>query len=155
MSDPGLRDGMRVLGCGRGDVAFLAARLAGTQGQVLGIDRAEAAVEAARARARETGVANVSFTRADLSALPGDVGRFDAVVGRPVLMYQPDAAACLSRLVHVLVPGGLIVLQEHDSTAMPVCRPAMPLYERVSAWIWETVAREGGDVHMGLHLARP
>lgn len=44
------------------------------------------------------------------------------------------------------------VLQEHDSTSMPICRPAMPLHERVSGWIWETVAREGADVHMGLHL---
>jgi hypothetical protein len=122
-------------------------------GQVLGIDRAEAAIEAARARAREIGAANVSFTRADLGALPGDLGRFDAVVGRRVLMYQPDAAACLSGLAEVLVPGGLIVLQEHDSTAMPICRPALPLHERVSAWIWETVAREGADVQMGLHLA--
>jgi hypothetical protein len=68
-------------------------------------------------------------------------------------MYQADAAACLSHLADVLVPGGVVVLQEHDSTAMPVCRPAMPLHERVSEWIWETVAREGADVHMGLHLA--
>jgi hypothetical protein len=68
-------------------------------------------------------------------------------------MYQPDAVACLARLADVLVPGGLIVLQEHDSTAMPICRPAMPLHERVSAWIWETVAHEGADVHIGVNLA--
>lgn len=155
LSDAGLCSGMRVLdiGCGRGHVAFLAARLVGTRGEVLGIDNDEAAISAARARAREMGLANVRFACADLGAPTSDLGRFDAVVGRRVLMYQPDAAACLARLASVLVPGGLIVLQEHDSTAMPICRPRMPLHERVSGWIWETVAHEGADVHMGLNLA--
>lgn len=155
LADAGLRDGVRVLdiGCGRGDVAVLAAQLVGTRGEVVGIDRSEAAIEAACARVQELGLANVNFVQGDLAALPGELGRFDAVVGRRVLMYQPDAVACLSRLAEVLEPGGLIALQEHDSTAMPICRPGMPLHERVSAWIWETVAREGADVHMGLHLA--
>jgi methyltransferase family protein len=155
VSDAGLREGMRVLdiGCGRGEVAFLAARLVGARGEVLGIDRDDAAIDVARARARELGHANVRFEHADLGAATSELGRFDAVVGRRVLMYQPDAAACLARLADVLVPGGLIVLQEHDSTAMPICRPPMPLHQRVSAWIWETVAREGADVHMGLQLA--
>lgn len=153
--DAGVREGMRVLdiGCGRGDVALLAARLVGERGQVLGIDREEAPIEAGRARARELGLAHVSFRQADLGSLTGGHGLFDAVVGRRVLMYQPDAVACLSRLAGALVPGGLIVLQEHDSTSMPICRPAMPLHERVHGWLWGTVAREGGDVHFGLHLA--
>jgi cyclopropane fatty-acyl-phospholipid synthase-like methyltransferase len=155
MADAGIREGMRVLdiGCGHGDVALLAARLVGTRGEVLGIDQNEAAISAARTRARELGHANVRFAHADLGAPMSELGRFDAVAGRRVLMYQPDAVECLTRLAEVLVPGGLIVLQEHDSTAMPVCRPAMPLHERVSAWIWQTVAREGADVHIGLNLA--
>src|SRR5882757_11549895 len=49
----GLRPGMRVLdvGCGPGDVSFLAARLVGPTGEVVGVDRAAAAVAAARGRA--------------------------------------------------------------------------------------------------------
>lgn len=153
--DAGVREGMRVLdiGCGRGDVSFLAAGLVGERGQVVGVDREEAPIETGRARARELGLANVGFVRADLNALTGEHGRFDAVVGRRVLMYQPDAVASLARLAGILAPGGLLVLQEHDSTAMPLCQPALPLHERVAGWIWETVAREGADVHMGLHLA--
>lgn len=155
MVDAGVREGMRVLdiGCGRGDLTFLAARLVGEHGQVLGIDREEAPIEVGRTRARELGLANVSFARVDLGSLTSGHGLFDAVIGRRVLMYQPDAVASLSRLAGALVPGGLIVLQEHDSTSMPICRPAMSLHERVNGWIWETVAREGADVHMGLHLA--
>lgn len=154
MVDASVHEGMRVLdiGCGRGDVTFLAAGLVGASGWVLGIDRDSAAIEAAGVRARDMGLPNIAFAQADLGSLTSALGRFDAVVGRRALMYQPDPVACLSRLADFLEPGGLIVLQEHDSTAMPICRPAMPLHERVSEWIWENVAREGADVHMGLNL---
>lgn len=153
--DAGIGEGMRVLdiGCGYGEVTLLAAALVGAAGQVLGVDRAEPALQVARTRAREQGVGNVSFSRCELDALPDGNGLFDAVIGRRVLMYVPDAVATLSRLAAVLKPGGLIVLQEHDPTAMPLCRPAMPLHEQVHRWIWETVAHEGADVHMGLNLS--
>ena len=49
----GLRPGMRVLdvGCGLGDVSFVAARLVGPTGTVLGVDASSDVVEFARARA--------------------------------------------------------------------------------------------------------
>ena len=59
----GISRGMRVLdlGTGAGDVALLAASLVGETGSVLGIDRAEASVDAATRRAGEMGVMNVRF----------------------------------------------------------------------------------------------
>lgn len=155
LADAGVREGMRVLdiGSGRGDVAFLAARLVGAQGHVTGIDREEAPLQAGRERARELGLTNVRFVQADLASPPADLGPFDAITCRRVLMYQPDAVASLKLLARLLVPGGLIVLQEHDSTAMPLCQPAMPLHTQVSGWMWKTVEREGADIQMGLHLA--
>jgi hypothetical protein len=49
----GLSPGMKILdvGCGAGDVALLAAELVGESGEVVGIDRSESAIRAARARA--------------------------------------------------------------------------------------------------------
>jgi cyclopropane fatty-acyl-phospholipid synthase-like methyltransferase len=46
----GLQQGMRVLdlGCGVGDVSFLAARMVGTGGAVLGVDQASSSVDTAR-----------------------------------------------------------------------------------------------------------
>ncbi|MBM7115570.1 methyltransferase domain-containing protein [Archangium primigenium] len=153
--DAGVREGMRVLdiGCGGGNVTFLAAELVGARGHVVGLDRDAAPLEAGRQRARELGVTHVDFVCADLGSPLEGHGPFDAVIGRRVLMYQPDAVACLTRLAAVLAPGGLIVLQEHDATAMPVCQPELPLHRQVSGWMWETVAREGADLRMGLHLA--
>src|SRR4051812_44535145 len=59
----GLRPGMRVLdvGCGPGDVSFVAARLVGPTGTVLGVDAAAPVVELARTRAAELGLSGVSF----------------------------------------------------------------------------------------------
>lgn len=155
LTDAGISAGMRVLdvGCGHGDVTFLAAQLVGDNGQVVGIDREATAIEVARTRAQERAMTNTHFQQADLAALPSGLGPFDAVVARRVLMYQPDAVACLSRLGEVLSPGGLIVLQEHDSTSMPICRPAMPLHEKVHRWMWKTVAHEGADTQLGFGLA--
>src|SRR5687767_68910 len=48
----GIREGMTVLdvGCGVGDVTLAAARMVGPKGGVIGIDRAEEALQTARAR---------------------------------------------------------------------------------------------------------
>lgn len=131
----GLRPGMRVLdiGCGPGDVSFIAARLVGTTGTVLGVDAAPEMVELARARATELGLATVRFTQAPVDGITLDE-HVDAVVGRLILMHLPDPAASLRRLSSFVRPGGVIAFSENDiSGASSV--PDMPLFERVTAGI--------------------
>ena len=153
--DAGIREGMRVLdiGCGRGDVSLLIARLVGVQGQVVGVDRDPRPLVMARERVREAGLSNVTFVEGDFGAFPLEQGPFDAVVGRRVLMYQADPVESLRGVARVLRPDGLIVFQEHDSTGGPVSRMPLPLHERVREWMWRTVEREGANVHMGFDLA--
>jgi ubiquinone/menaquinone biosynthesis C-methylase UbiE len=154
--DAGVGPGMRVLdaGCGRGDVSFLAARLVGAQGQVLGVDRDSDALAIARQRAREPGDAEVRFEEADLSALSSDLhGQLDAVVGRRVLMYQRDPIEAIRQLARTLRPGGLVVFQEHDTTMVPASIVPLPLHERAHGWMWRTVELEGGNLQMGFQLA--
>ncbi|WP_437807237.1 class I SAM-dependent methyltransferase [Sorangium sp. So ce1078] len=155
LADAGIGAGMRVLdvGCGPGDVSFRIAQLVGGQGQVVGIDRDARPLAAARDRARELGLPNVTFAEGDLGALSPEHGLFDAVVGRRVLMYQPDPVAALKSLSRALRPGGLVVFQEHDATMVPACLKPLPLHERAHQWMWRTVEREGADIHMGFHLA--
>jgi SAM-dependent methyltransferase len=153
--DAGIGAGMRVLdiGCGRGDVAFIAARLVGKHGQVVGVDREPGALAVARARALELGLSHVTFVEGDFAAFPSEHGAFDAAVGRRVLMYQPDPVNSVRALTHAVRPGGLIVFQEHDSTIGPASLTPLPLHQQVHGWIWETIAREGANVHMGFNLA--
>jgi SAM-dependent methyltransferase len=153
--EAGIGPGMRVLdvGCGRGDVAMLAAKLVGAHGEVVGIDRDLGALELARARVREAGLANVSFSGGDFAAMGPEHGVFDAAVGRRVLMYQADPVAALRAVVRVLRPGALVVFQEADATMVPASRVPLPLNARANGWMWRTVEREGGNIHMGFELA--
>src|SRR5436190_22926927 len=59
----GIRAGMKVLdvGCGAGDVAFLAAELVGSGGSVIGIDTNPIILETAQQRALVAGLSNVTF----------------------------------------------------------------------------------------------
>jgi SAM-dependent methyltransferase len=152
--DAGIGPGMRVLdiGCGAGDVTLLAAELVGEQGAVVGVDREAGPLVTGREHARERHLANVTFLQGDIEQLPSDVGIVDAVIGRRVLMYQPDGVRAIQRLADSVRSGGLIVFQEHDSTMVPACLLPMPLHQLVQKWIWLTVEREGANIHMGMEL---
>jgi ubiquinone/menaquinone biosynthesis C-methylase UbiE len=148
----GLGPGMRVLdiGCGAGDVSFLAASLVGATGSVLGIDKSPEAVALAHKRAVQAGLSNVQFEVADLAdyRLTEPV---DAIVGRAILMYLPDPAGVLRRLAKQVRPGGLIVFQEMDlSTTHSL--PEAPLYSACTQWGRETVRRAGFEIDMGSKL---
>lgn len=154
LRDAGITEGMSVIdiGCGRGDVSFMVARLVNEHGRVLGIDRDALSIIAARKRVDECGFTNIVFEEGDFEMASVNDGVFDAVVGRRVLMYQPNAADAMRMLSRVVRPGGLVVFQEHDATVGPVSLVPMPLHARVRNWIWETVQREGADVNIGFHL---
>ena len=111
----GIGPGMRVLdlGCGVGDVAFVAADLVGPGGSVVGVDRLPKALARARLRAEQRGLAQVRFLEGDVHD-PAPGGPFDAIVGRLVLMYVPDPPEVLRRLATALRPGGLVVPVEMD-----------------------------------------
>lgn len=150
-----LSPGMSVLdiGCGVGDVAFLAASMVGPGGRVTGIDRAAEAVAVARERAAQADADNVTFEVADAATYPA-TQTFDAVVGRLVLAYQPDPAAVLRHLASMLREGGAIAFHECDlSTAST--RPNVPLFQHVVGLVIETYRRANLEADMGslLHSA--
>jgi SAM-dependent methyltransferase len=111
----GLRPGMRVLdiGCGMGDVSLLAARLVGPTGSVVGVDRDAEGLKRAQAKASAAQLANVAFRRAVLPEI-GFGDKFDALIGRLVMIYFPDPAAGLRHLLPYVVPGGVVAFQEPD-----------------------------------------
>ncbi|RKG79945.1 class I SAM-dependent methyltransferase [Corallococcus terminator] len=149
----GLQPGMRVLdvGCGVGDVAFLAAEQVGPTGEVVGVDREARALTWARRRAEILGMANVHFVESGLEALPL-TRPFDAVVGRLVLMYQPDPVAFVRRMAEHLRPGGVLALHELELAATGLTHPELPLFHRLWGWMLPTCERVGIHVHMGLEL---
>lgn len=154
LRDAGIAAGARVLdvGCGPGNVTLMLAELVGDHGYVLGLDRDASSIAAAQSRALQLGVSNVGFVQGDLASPPAEHGLFDAVVGRRVLMYQPDPVAAVRGLGRALRPGGLVVFQEHDASIAPLATSPLPLHTRVREWMWRTVEREGANIRMGLTL---
>jgi ubiquinone/menaquinone biosynthesis C-methylase UbiE len=139
----GIRPGMRVLdlGCGAGDVSFVAADLVGPGGSVVGVDRSPGALARARLRARQRGLAQVRFVEGDLQD-PAPGGPFDAIVERLVLMWIPDPAALLRQQATTLRPGGLVVPIEVDVSTIRWL-PETPFATQVRSWLVEAFAKAG------------
>jgi ubiquinone/menaquinone biosynthesis C-methylase UbiE len=91
--EAGIVPGMRVLdvGSGPGDVAFLVADMVGETGEVVGVDRVPAAIDAARARASTRSLRNIDFQTGDPAEMTFS-RPFDAVIGRYVLQFQKRPA---------------------------------------------------------------
>jgi ubiquinone/menaquinone biosynthesis C-methylase UbiE len=103
-----VRAGDRVLdlGCGDGPLTGVLGEVAGTDGSVVGVDVAEAALRRARARHPQ-----LTFALAPIDgALPFDDGSFDVVWSSEVIEHVADTARWLSEVRRVLVPRGRLLL---------------------------------------------
>jgi len=148
----GIGLGMRILdvGSGAGDSSFLASELVGDSGRVVGVDRSEEAVAWANRRATSEQIENIEFVQGD----PTDMefsDRFDAVVGRFVLMYYPDPAAAVRKLARHLRPRGLMVFQEFDMEYFG-SRPAACTVERAAELVKHTLQAAGTRIRLGTEL---
>lgn len=151
----GIGPGQRVLdlGCGAGDVSLLAGELVGPGGVVIGVDRAAAAITAARRRADARGFAHVRFLEGELETLALDP--VDAVVGRFVLMHQPDPARTLAHAASAVRGGGVVAVMESHLTALAPGWHSWPhsaAYQRLLDAMLPIIAAAGGRTDMGLQL---
>jgi ubiquinone/menaquinone biosynthesis C-methylase UbiE len=148
----GVRPGMRVLdvGCGPGDVSFLAARLVGSAGAVLGVDAAAEIIEVARARAAEQGLSWVRFEQTTIADIALDEP-VDAVVGRLILMHLPDPVSALRQLAALVRPGGVIAFCETDIGAVRSV-PETPQFRAVTEGITSSFRAVGLDPEFGTTL---
>src|ERR1700722_9396255 len=152
--EAGIAAGMHVLdvGSGVGDVSFLVADLVGETGHVVGVDRADDAVATASERAAALALDHVcSFEQGELADLVFK-HRFDAIVGRYVLMFQPDPAEALRSLLQHVEPDGLVVFHEPEWTRARSV-PAVPSWQRCCDLVVATATANGVDMEMGMKLA--
>jgi ubiquinone/menaquinone biosynthesis C-methylase UbiE len=148
----GLATGMHVLdvGCGAGDVALIAAKVVGRTGAVLGVDRGDAALDAARSRADTAGYDWLRFTTADITHMR-DGETYDAITGRFILMHMSDPADVVGSLARRVRRGGLLVFVEMDIDHTAAL-PELPLLTRCLHWITTTYRRAGFETNMGSRL---
>jgi ubiquinone/menaquinone biosynthesis C-methylase UbiE len=152
----GLEPGMRVLdiGSGVGDVALLVGDIVGPGGRVLGLDRDPIAIGRARQRSVEQGCSSwVSFQTTSLDEF-STTDQFDALVGRFVLMYQPDPAGTLRRMASFVKPGGVIVFHEMDFSPEKFSCPPCEVADQILRLIPETFLRVGLPPDFGRYLGK-
>lgn len=154
--EAGLAPGMRVLdlGSGSGDVAFLAGELVGSSGRVVGIERHADTVAYARRRRDARGADNVEFRIQELdAAVEGE--RFDAVVGRFILMHQQDPSSTMAAVVRNARDGAVVAFVESTMASLEGAVhswPRSPLYDEIVRWKCRVVGGAGADLAAGLRL---
>ncbi|MCG9128288.1 class I SAM-dependent methyltransferase [Candidatus Poribacteria bacterium] len=152
--EAGIVDGMRVLeiGSGAGDVALMLSKLVGESGQVVGVDINPTILESARQRVLEIGINNIEFQAGDAREILFEE-KFDAIVGRFVLMYMSDPTAALVQLITHLNPNGIIAFQEPEYTLYPAFQhPNTPLINQLISWILDVFHHSGAHLDAGLGL---
>lgn len=104
----GLETGQTVvdLGSGAGLDAFVARRIVGDTGRVIGVDFAPEMVAKATANAEQLGFDNVSFVEGDIEDIPLEAGTADVVLSNCVLNLVPDKARAFAEMHRILKPGG-------------------------------------------------
>ncbi len=94
------------LGSGAGNDAFIARRIVGETGKVIGIDITDAMIKKSRENAESLGLNNVEFRLGDIENMPITSNKADVIVSNCVLNLVPNKHKVMSEVYRVLKPGG-------------------------------------------------
>jgi arsenite methyltransferase len=94
------------LGSGAGNDAFVARKIVGENGRVIGIDFTEKMIEKAKANAAKLNFKNVEFRQGDIENMPLASNVADVVVSNCVLNLVPNKKQAFAETFRVLKKGG-------------------------------------------------
>ena len=100
------------LGSGAGNDAFVARKIAGDKGKIIGIDFTEEMVGKARENAEKLGFNNVEFRLGDIEDMPVTSGKADVIISNCVLNLVPNKHKVFSEINRVLKPGGHFAISD-------------------------------------------
>lgn len=94
------------LGSGAGNDCFIARKLTGEGGKVIGIDFTTAMIDKARLNAEKLALNNVEFRQGDIEQIPVTANIADVVVSNCVLNLVPNKQNVIKEIYRILKPGG-------------------------------------------------
>jgi len=100
------------IGCGGGMDLLLAAKRAGADGHVIGVDMTDPMLELAWKSARAAGMSQVEIRKGDATSLPVADCSVDVVSSNGVLNLVPEKERAFDEIVRVLKPGGRLHLAD-------------------------------------------
>lgn len=148
-----LKPGMKILdiGTGNGEVAFIAAKIVGEAGAVHGIDINANSINSAKDYAKSNNINNCTFEAVDLNNLESK--KYDAIIGRRILMYLSEPQKIVTKLTDYLKQDGLFLFQESDASAANLLNSKDYKHHIEALNIaWDTVRSEGGNPNIGSQL---
>ncbi len=141
-------------GCGPGETMRQLAQRVGPRGRVVGIDVDETLGGLAIDRLQGDGHHQCTFVAHDLSddgAIPQ--GPYDLVYARLLLFHLPRRVEVLARLWDAVAPGGYLVIQDYDLSAVGAA-PPLPSVDRVGEVIVRSFEAAGCETRLGSLLPR-
>ena len=151
ISFAGLKLGEVVLdlGSGGGVDCFLASKIVGVTGKVIGVDMTPEMVSKARKNATRGNYQNVEFRLGEIEHLPAGDNTIDAVISNCVINLSPSKLQVYKEAYRVLKPGSrlavadMVALQtlpdhfKNDLAAYTGCLAGAELISQLEGWLSE------------------
>lgn len=142
------------VGCGPAAMSVELANLVGPTGRVIGVEREDTALAAARQLVAESGVGNVELRQGTATATGVEEGSVDVVMMRHVLAHNGgDEQRIVDHLASLVRPGGSVYLVDVDLTGMRMLDTDPGLDDLVDRYAAFHAAR-GNDPLVGLRLGQ-
>jgi ubiquinone/menaquinone biosynthesis C-methylase UbiE len=148
----GVGPGMRCLdvGCGGGEVTFDIATIVGKTGSVVGLDMDGVKLALARDVAKQRGLSQVEFCRADVMTWT-EPEAFDVVYARTLLQHVSDPVDMLSRMWAGVRRGGVLIAEDTDFERA-FCEPPNDGFDFFIRNYVALLVKRGGDANVGRRL---
>jgi SAM-dependent methyltransferase len=93
------------LGSGAGNDAFVARKIVGEKGKIIGIDFTDPMIAKARENAEKLGFNNIEFRQGDIEDMPVTANKADVIISNCVLNLVPNKHKVFGEVYRVLKPG--------------------------------------------------
>ncbi|NIM72041.1 MAG: methyltransferase domain-containing protein [Gammaproteobacteria bacterium] len=152
LAEAGIPAGSKCLdvGCGGGDVTCELARVAGSTGRAIGIDRDETLIDIARRESNQQRHGNTSFEVRDVVEWE-PTEQFDIVYARFLLSHLQNPERLIAVMHRHIRPGGMMIIEDIDFRGH-FSEPDCPALQRYVELYTRSVQSRGADPNIGPRL---